>query len=66
MGSLPFDMYIGGCTVANDLIFVGFGDKTNDSYKGLYSTDSPLGPFTGLDHSIYSHAEAQISSSESK
>ena len=66
IGSLPFDMYGGGCTVANDLIFIGFGDKDGDSNKGFHSTDSPLGPFTGLGSSIYSHSSTQISSSESK
>ena len=66
IGSLPFDMYGGACTVANDFIFIGFGDKNLDSNKGFYSAVSPIGPFTGLEYSIYSHSEIQIASSESK
>ena len=66
IGTLPFDQWIGGCTVmANQFIFLCFNNNYND-YKRCRRSTGPLETFSEVPLAQYSHSDVPPSSSESK
>ena len=61
VGTLPFTLYGGSCTVADNQLFLCFGDS-----RSCNKTVDPMGDFTGLQPSIYSHRFIRMASSERK
>ena len=63
-GTLSFDFSSGGCTVLNQFTIVLCFDYIEDDV--CRQSNDPLGSFTKLPNSTYSHGETRIASFDSK
>ena len=65
-GTLVFDLYGGACTVLNQITIVLCFPNTYGEYDACRQSNNPLGSFTKLPNSIFSHGMTRIASFDGK